>query len=191
MSTWKICSHLKNPLEKSWQELIAATFDSALHPDRLNGFLLSREALLQCLQELGHSPSPLQLLLNNERALLNFPQYAISLTHCKVAGAAVVVGKNKFKSVGIDIEQETREVKENIFNRIAHPQDASLRKIELWCLKEAAFKCLMNSGRFFAPIEFSSLQVSSIHWSHADSGLSGSCELETHQGLIMAKAYLN
>jgi 4'-phosphopantetheinyl transferase EntD len=190
MSTWQICTDLKYPLDENWQELVTSTFDSALHPDRLRGFLLSREALLHCLQELGHTPSPLQLLLSNERALLAFPHYAISLSHCKVAGAALVVEKNKFKSVGIDIEQETREVKDNIFNRISHAQDESLRKIELWCLKEAVFKSLMNSGKFSVPLEFSSLQVSSTQWSHAESGQRGICELENHQGLIMAKAYL-
>lgn len=97
--------------------------------------------------------------------------------------------RNEYLSVGIDIESLERQVKEAIAKRIAHPSDAKLRNLELWCLKEAVFKCLMNTGKFTKPFDFSEILIGDEAWSHSPSQLSGGYKLETHEGHVVAMAY--
>ena len=95
-----------------------------------------------------------------------------------------------FRSVGIDIEREDRVVKDSIRERIAHKDDANFRNIEQWCLKEAAFKALMNTEQFEKPVEFSSICIGKESWSHSPSGLKGKWEMETIKLFVVARAFL-
>jgi 4'-phosphopantetheinyl transferase EntD len=90
--------------------------------------------------------------------------------------------------VGIDIEQEERKVKDEVAMRIAHPNDLKLRKIELWCLKEAVFKAIMNSGLCTTPVEFSSIRIQEKTWTHPSSQLKGEWELEVIKKVVIARA---
>jgi len=190
MVTWNLSKTLSKPNDPEWEVLIKFSLPDDVHSDRKNGFLLSRQALIFALKEQGLeiSAGALQLVTHSE--IRDLDQFTISLSHTKIAGAALVADRTNFRSVGIDIEQEERIVKDSIRDRIAHPADKNLRNIELWCLKEAAFKALMNTGSFDRPLEFSSICIGEKKWTHSPSGLEGEWELDLVKPFVIAKAFL-
>lgn len=190
MHTWKLSKTLTNSLDPEWETLSSLTLGDAVHSDRKNGFLLARQALQNCLAEVGVSLSPKGLNLRNYHQLENVEQFTISLSHTSECGAAMLADRKKFRAVGIDVEREDRVVKDTIAERIAHKDDANFRNIELWCLKEAAFKALMNTDTFEKPVEFSSICIGQESWSHSPTGLEGKWELETIKPFVVARAFL-
>lgn len=151
---------------------------------------MSREALRLALAERGYRAELKQLDVEDNHSLRIFPGLTLSLSHTPAAGAAIIADKVTYRSVGVDIESPSRKVKDSIIQRISHPDDGSFLPIELWCLKEACFKALMNSGEFPRPIEFSSIQVRAGAWAHSPSGLCGKLEVRLAEGLVLAEAYL-
>jgi len=190
MMRWKILQTLTNPKDSAWDNLLAQTFDSEVHADRKMGFLLSRDALKQCLLDFGHDLSIPELKLENHSLLPSLPQFTISLSHSKDCAVALVAERKVFSSVGIDIEHKERLVKDMIIERISHSHDKKLRNIEIWCLKEAVFKALMNTGKFEKIIDFSSIQLLTHEWNHPDSGLWGEWEINQSGPYIVAKAFI-
>lgn len=190
MHTWNLTKTLSKPNDPEWEMLIKFSLPDDVHSDRKNGFLLSRQALIHALKEQGLEISAGALQLTSHSEIRDLPQFTISLSHTKIAGAALVADRKTYRSVGIDIEQEERIVKDSIKNRVSHPDDKNLRNIELWCLKEAAFKTLMNSGSFEKPLEFSSICIGDGKWTHSPSGLEGEWELELVRPFVIAKAFL-
>lgn len=190
MYNWKVTTTLTNPESPEWEMLSLSTLGADVHSDRKMGFLLSREALKSALSNRGFSPSISQLTLVNYHEVVGFPQLTISLSHTKECGAAVIAERKNFRSLGIDIEEETRIVKDSIRERISHPSDINLRNIEIWCIKEAVFKALMNTDLFPKPIEFSSIQIQNGIWTHSPSQLSGEWLLQNVTPFVMALAFL-
>lgn len=190
MYFWKMIKTLENPNGLNWDQLVKQCLSSDVHPDRKKSFILSRMALWECLKGLGHSPEVTDLLVGDYSNLKSFPQLTISLSHTKEVGAALVGDRQSFRSLGIDIEHEARPVKDSVAQRIAHPEDEKLRNIEIWCLKEAAFKALMNSGEFPKPVEFSSIHIGHKTWSHSPSGFNGEWELDHIDEMVIARAFL-
>lgn len=190
MHTWKLSKTLTNSLDPEWETLSSLTLGDGVHSDRKNGFLLARQALQNCLAEVGLNVSPAGLNLRNFHQLENVEQFTISLSHTSECGAAMLADRKKFRAVGIDVEREDRVVKDTICERIAHEGDANFRNIELWCLKEAAFKALMNTNDFEKPVEFSSICIGKDSWSHSPTGLEGKWELETIKPFVVARAFL-
>lgn len=188
MKVIKTVKTLANPKDLEWDTLVLETLGSGVHPHRVQGFLLAREALKEALKAFGKDLSPSLLGLENYHQLKSFPEFTLSLSHSKELGAAILADRKDCLSVGIDIESELREVKDSIWTRVSHPHDVSLRKIELWCLKEAAFKALMNTDKFPLPIEFSSIEIQNQGFSHSPSGISGEWELHQEHGHIIAVA---
>lgn len=191
MFKWKLTKNLTNPLDPEWDELADSTLGTGVHPDRKMGFLLSREALKMALKSLGYDTPIRDLKLSHFHQLLLYPKLTISLSHTKECGVALIADRKDFHSLGIDVEHEERQVKDNILDRITHPDDdTSLRKIEIWCLKEACFKALMNTGKFAAPVEFSSIQMTSDRWIHSPSKLEGEWRIERIRPFVVAMAFL-
>jgi phosphopantetheinyl transferase (holo-ACP synthase) len=190
MQVWKLSETLTNPCDPDWDNLALLSLGSQVHSNRKKGFLLSRAALKECLIECGISLTISELTLREFHQIEGHPQFTISLSHSKDCGAALVADKNIYRSVGIDIESEDRVVKESIRERVSHPKDIALRNIELWCLKEAAFKALMNTGLFEKPIEFSSIIIKEGQWSHSPSALTGEWELDFIKPYVVARTYL-
>jgi|SRR5690606_32599672 len=188
MKVIKTVKTLANPKDLEWNTLVFETLGSDVHPNRVEGFLLSREALREAFLTFGRELPPHLLKLENYHQIKSFPEFTLSLSHSRDLGAAVLADRKEYLSLGIDIENENREVKDSIWSRVSHPQDVSLRKIELWCLKEAAFKALMNTDSFPAPIEFSSIEIQHKMFSHSPSGISGEWELHQEHGHIVAIA---
>jgi 4'-phosphopantetheinyl transferase EntD len=190
MVTLKLSKNLTDPKDPEWELLIKSTLPDDVHSDRKMGFLLSRDALKNALSDLGISTHPVDLKLTPFHQLEKFPHLTVSLSHTKELGAALVAERKDFRSIGIDIEHEARVVKDMIRERITHPEDRNLRNIELWCLKEAAFKAIMNTQKFDHPVEFSSIKIGNRRWTHSPSGLEGEWEFEIVNSIVIAKAFL-
>lgn len=190
MHTWKLSDSLDIPKDNEWDLLLKLALGDDVHVDRKRGFILSRMALLHALSDIGLSATPQDLILQDYSKLKAFPHLTVSLSHTKDRGAALIADQLTYRSIGIDIEQEARLVKDAVAQRIAHPEDLKLRNIEIWCLKEAVFKTLMNSGEFERPVEFSSIRIEEKKWSHSPSGLEGEWELDLINSIVMARAYL-
>lgn len=190
MYIWKLCHSLANQKDNSWDLFSKLALGDNVHPHRQKSFILSRMALSDALLEAGYAVIPHDLFLSDYAKLKAFPHLTISLTHTKDLGAALIGDQQTYRSLGIDIEQEVRQVKDSVARRIAHPQDLKLRNIEIWCLKEAAFKAMMNSGKFDRPVEFSSILIEEKRWSHSPSGLSGEWELDIINSIVIARAFL-
>lgn len=126
------------------------------HPERAQSFLLSRLALKMALESvLKHEISIKDIRLDHHHFLNSFPGLHASLSHTKDAAVAWV---RNHKGHGIDLERLDRPIKESIWERIHHPQDdKGLTRLELWCLKEAAFKALYNAGHIHGPIPFAEI----------------------------------
>ncbi len=190
MLTWNLSKTLSKPNDPEWEVLIFSSLPGDVHSDRKNGFLLSRQALIYALKDQGLEISAGALQLVSYSQIRDLPQFTISLSHTKIAGVALVGDRKTYRSLGIDIEQEERIVKDSIKNRISHPADKNLRNIELWCLKEAVFKALMNTGEFEKPLEFSSILIEDKKWTHSPSGYEGEWIFESVTPFVMAKAFL-
>jgi hypothetical protein len=175
--------------ESEWKQLAASTLGLEVHPNRRQGFLLSRQALQKAFLDFGITVEVLHLQLDHYDALKNFPDYTLSLAHTSLWGAALVGEKKKFVSVGIDIEPLKRIVKDPILQRISHPEDLKLEPIVHWALKEATFKTIMNTRGFDQNPEFSSILLGDKVWSHS-SGLAGKWDLEFTSELVVAKAWM-
>ncbi|MFP5385214.1 MAG: 4'-phosphopantetheinyl transferase family protein [Bacteriovoracia bacterium] len=180
-----------NPNDPQWDLLVKLTLGENIHSERKKSFILSRRALQLCLEEQGVHLRPHELILLKYSTLKDFPEFTLSLAHTKGSGAALLADSSTYRSVGIDIESIHRPVKESVIKRVGHSDDdGSLRNIELWCLKEAAFKAIMNTGDFEKPVEFSSIRISTGLWSHSPSGVEGEWDLEIQNGIVIARAFL-
>lgn len=190
MFIWTLSQTLGQPEDPDWEDLVKLSFDAPVHPQRKKKFLLSRESLRICLLKAGITIPIKDLILKNFNALEKFPELTISLSDSLDFGAALIASRSDFVSVGIDIEPTNRQVKDSIHERIKNPKDLKAHKIELWTLKEAVFKALMNSGNFNQPVEFSSIVILENTWLHPDSGLNGSWELHLQDSMIVSCAFI-
>lgn len=190
MQCWKITQTYSNTQESEWSHLTDLTLGKAVHPGRRLGFILSREALRQNLEAVGETPAVEDLILKDYHSLEKWPQYTISLSHTKNAGAALIANRANFLSVGIDVELADRVVSEAVVNRMAHPKDLNLRKLYLWSIKEAAYKCLMNSQKGISAFEFRDFCITKDSWLHVPSNLQGTWELHSPTPFVVALAFL-
>jgi phosphopantetheinyl transferase (holo-ACP synthase) len=190
MLTYKLI-HSLNPEDSSdWEQLSLAELGENIHPNRMKGFCLAREALRHCLKQKGIHLKISELRLNKYSNVNNQNSLTISLSHTPTCGACVVANSDQILSVGIDIEPLTRLVKPMILERISHANDLSLPGINLWALKEACFKALMNTEKFNVPQEFSSLIISKDKWHHEKSSIQGEWSLQEIDGHILALAWI-
>jgi hypothetical protein len=173
-----------------WNKLLSSSLGIDIHPGRKQGFILAREALRECYRERGIDIPIAKLKFLNYSTLEQHAEDLISLSHHKNWGAALLVSRLSYRSGGIDIEDRSRRVLDQVLERISHPEDMPLEGIELWSVKEAIFKCLWNTGMFERPFEFASIVVRDKSWIHPDSGLSGSWSFFSHPTLVVCVALM-
>lgn len=181
MHALRICQTLDKLNEDAWSSLMEKELTASAHPRRKETYLFAREALRLALCDLGYLPQISELTLRHHHQLPHFPKVTVSLSHTPGTGVALVGYRQNYLSLGVDIERSDRMVKPEILARVSHPQDANLRNIEIWCLKEAVFKCLCNSERLNQEPLFTEIQITEGGWSHSPSGLAGKWELR-HDG---------
>lgn len=188
MLTYKLVTKLTNSQVEDWDALVVSELGEDIHPQRKIGYIFAREALRLSLAY--EAPEILELRVKNYHQLEKWPEYTLSLSHSRGAGAAVVASRNVYRSVGIDLELSDRLVKPEVITRISNVLDAPLKAIEIWCSKEAAFKCLMNTGLFKDFFGLSQIQITQNEWSHSASGLKGQWELKSSGSYLMVIAWL-
>lgn len=190
MLTFYLKSSLSPYEADSWKQLVTASLGEDVHPKRALGFCLAREALRECLKELNIQLGVKDLVLKGFGQVEGMDSLQVSLSHSSEFGAAVVADASKIVSVGIDLEPLSRVVKPLILARVSHPQDLDLSPLSIWALKEAIFKCLMNTHKFEHPIEFSSIRIGDQTWLQEMSGITGEWKLEQEQGQLVALAWI-
>ncbi len=159
------------------QELLKNSYPEASHPSRIAGFYSSRNSLLSNLRKIYPQASFKNLMISDYRELTDYPDVVLSLSHSPLAGASVVALKKDYLSLGIDIESIQREVKESIIQRVTTESDLKLPSRETWCLKEAIYKCVSNSGLVEGTLEFKDMVIQDKKWLHSPSQLSGEWRL--------------
>lgn len=174
----------------NWDHLVADVLGQKVHPDRIRGFCLAREALRKQFLAKGTVLEVSDLQLDLFDRLKNDENFTLSLSHTPQWGAAVLADRKTYRAVGIDIESQSRIVKDAIIERISHPNDVKLSALHTWTIKEACFKTLMNTRLFNHPVEFSSLLISNQTWGHHDSGLQGEWSLKTEAELVLALSWI-
>jgi 4'-phosphopantetheinyl transferase EntD len=188
MISWQLASALNSTEDVSWNNLSRRVLGESTHPGRRRGFCLARSALRSLLQAQGVKIEIEELALARPHQVEKYPQFVVSLSHSPALGSAILASAQLYRAVGIDIEEQDRLVKPAILQRISHPLDALLTPLEIWCLKEAAFKALMNTGSFEHPIEFSSIQIGQKNWSRHE--VTGGWEIHREQGHLIALAWI-
>lgn len=117
--------------------------------DTFDAYTNSRLALKQILTNRGHAINDLKidLAMSDFQNLEKFPDYLTSISHTKGAGACALAHKNDCLSLGIDIEWSDRPMKKEAQKFFRHPEDSDNKNdLELWTMKEAAFKALSPLG---------------------------------------------
>lgn len=168
-------------------ELLEESYPEATHPARIQGFYSSRTSLLNNLRKIHPECDYQDLKLMDFHQLQTFPNLTLSLSHSPLAGASVVALKTHYQSLGIDIEPLNREVKETIIQRVSTEKDLKLENRQMWCLKEAIYKCVANSKKYQGVLEFRDMEIKKEKWLHSPSSLSGEWKLfieENHQVAI-------
>lgn len=158
-------------------DLISLSYPPPLHPGRAAGLYSSRTSLLGNLRKIHPEAEFKDLALKGHGELEHYPDLCLSLSHSAHAGASALGRKEDYLSLGIDIEPLDRLVKENIIQRVTTSHDLKLSNRELWCLKEAIYKCVSNSQLFSGTLEFKDMQIRETNWIHSPSGLQGEWKL--------------
>lgn len=153
------------------------------------GFYLSRQALFDASRTYYPEIKINELELENFSGFKRFPDLTLSISHTEEAGAAVVSSKNEHKSLGIDIENASRVPTESVLARIRNLKDINLAPIEIWVIKEAIYKCSINSGSVKGHLGFSQIEVSSpTHWNIPTQNLNGQIEIKNIDEFIVGLA---
>ena len=187
---WHFTQTLNEKEREEWNLLARNELGIGVHPDRITGFLLGREALRLCFNKFGRTIGISDLKIKNFNYLTNHSDVTFSISHTHLIGAAIVGEKLKYSGLGIDVELENRGVKDAIIERISHCNDQSLDKINLWCVKEAAFKALMNTGKFHKNIEFGDIEIGPKIFTHSPTQITGEWDFENPKPFVMARAWI-
>jgi 4'-phosphopantetheinyl transferase EntD len=117
-----------------------------MHEERITGFLTARLALIAAFLEVGINLEFKDLANMQLNYLPDFKEFSFSLSHTnhqslRVAGAFL---RQSTKKIGLDLEWSQRKLKEGSERYFVRQEDDSIDLLELWCLKEAAFKSVSN-----------------------------------------------
>lgn len=112
---------------------------------------LSRQALKEAIGCLD--PEPISTDLDEFFGPIAYPHLCSSLSHTKNYACALVGLRDKFHSVGIDVENRNRELPDGALRYFINSADASHHQpIDLWGIKEASFKaCWTAMARLNRP----------------------------------------
>lgn len=132
--------------DKIWEKIPEELLGNIKSLKRATDLLFSRLLLRSLLVEMGEEKVELKnLVFNNFFQLEKFSNYTVSISHTQgLSIAAVAKIDPLLYSLGIDVEWATREVKQESIDFVKNKNDdyTDLTPIEVWCMKEAAFKSL-------------------------------------------------
>lgn len=186
MITLRSCQSLDNLNESEARFLLEREFKSKVHPGREETYLLAREALRLAFCAEGINLGLKKIILKTYGEMQDYPDYTLSLAHTHKCGVAALAKRSEFLAVGVDVEDESRPIKDTLIQKITHPRDTALRNIEIWILKEAVFKCLSNSGKLTEQPLYTEIEILKDGWSHSPSGLTGDWEIRELKPFLVA-----
>lgn len=105
-----------------------------------------------------------------------------SLSHTKGHAGAWA---GHFLGMGLDIEARTRMIAGEIQERMAHSDDIGLAPLELWCLKEAAYKALPKEIQERIWLNSIAIRETSFYV----MGMEGHWDLPAHSAMTVARAW--
>lgn len=114
---------------------------------RMKALFSSRQALQESLKIQGIQTPLTNIRLTKDYRLKNFPSLIHSLSHTHGAAAAYSAKVEQVQTLGLDIEWDDRIVKEQTYKFYIRPyEDQKYTPLEIWSLKEAAFKAFYLLG---------------------------------------------
>jgi hypothetical protein len=169
-------SKVDNNIMKIPYELFASSED---------GFITTRTALKTLLSKEGLPITDLkvELSLHNHREIPKYPQYFTSLSHTRGMGAAALIKRDLVLGVGIDVEWSDRIIKPGMEKFFVNELDqTNLKPIELWTVKEAAFKTLSPIGTFPGTLVLSKIIIhGNRFFTNEEPHLKGTFHIHHHQ----------
>ena len=131
---------LKLPEVPKMDFILMEFLDEDGRPTREEWRKASRHGLRILLEGSGFTPK--ETLEYNHMGPIEYPEFVMSLSHSKNIGIICLAKKEDFRSIGIDLEFEGREItpKSAKFFMQSGEDDSNL--LEAWINKEAAFKAI-------------------------------------------------
>jgi hypothetical protein len=150
-----------------------------------DGFITTRTALKSLLNKEGLVVDDLKidLTLNNHREIPRYPLYYTSLSHTRGLGAAALIKRDLVRGMGIDVEWGDRPIRPGMEKFFVNDLDiTNLKLIELWTVKEAAFKTLSPIGTYPATLVLSKIIVhGNKFFTNEEPHLKGTFHIHHHQ----------
>lgn len=154
-------------------------------------WLVSRFALLMALKEYGiEVKNSDELEIDRFLSLQYYPNLLVSLSHHKDWGAAIICQSSSILSVGVDIEDVKRVLKEGTKKFFVHSKDSSMPLIKLWIAKEAAFKAISPLWENEKVLVLSDIWVTNESFGIAEERLGTLTFFDESQAIIGAYALL-
>ena len=122
-------------LTPEWLELVPLNIKS-IGEKRHREFAASRKALSEVCD---HRPIE-QLNIVDHSHLLVDPKLKVSLSPTR--GMSAAISSREVKAIGIDIEDPNRSFNPAVSKFFLRDDDLEMSMLQLWCIKEAAFKAL-------------------------------------------------
>ena len=101
----------------------------------------ARLALIKSIQDKNFEDYK-DLDIENHQFMKNDQQIKVSLSHADHKAMATTTTDSLILSIGVDLEREDREIKKGIKKFYIIDNDELDSPLELWCVKEAAFKAI-------------------------------------------------
>lgn len=158
-----------------------------VHSRRREEWALARLCLEMCLEDLGHFLKPSEIVFKNNHFIEKIDHLSFSLSHTKSWAAAFVAPVARARQVGLDIELKGRKVPDNVKHRLTNPLDISLSPLELWVIKEAAFKSLPTIAQ--QGIWLNHIIIKEEAFEVENTPFKGSYRLDQSEDLIISQAY--
>lgn len=172
----------------AWHRLADARMPD-FHANRKKEWALARLCLAQCFENHGIVLNPAQAVFKNHHEVTHLPAWRFSLTHSKDVAGAWLMPAAQVRGLGVDVELSNRKVPPPVKARLAHKQDIKLSDLELWTLKEAAFKALPSMAQ--NDIWLNRIIITQNVFELENSPFRGEWGLEKADGLTIARAWLN
>lgn len=160
-----------------------------VHANRQKEWALARLCLAQCFEKHGIDLNPTQAVFKNHHEVAHLPAWRFSLTHSKDVAGAWLMPAALVRGLGVDVELTQRKVPPQVKARLTHQQDIKLSDLELWTLKEAAFKALPHLAQ--TDIWLNRILITEKFFELENSPFKGQWTLEKAHGLTIARAWLN
>lgn len=123
----------EDELPETWIELVPERV-KAITPKRVREFAASRNALAKLCKRDNFD----DLEIEGNSHLRHDPKTKVSLSHTRGISAAAI--SSSHTAIGVDVEFADRIFKEAVAKFFKHSEDYAISTLELWCIKEAAFK---------------------------------------------------